>query len=265
MEPALLKGRVVLVTGAATGIGRAIALSMSAAGARVGIGDISPAGQKTADEIAAAGGQAAFVACDVSVPDSARNLVEEVAAAFGSIDGLINNAGISDGSRRIHDVEVEEWDRVLAVNLRGPFLCTKFAIPHLIACGHGAIVNIASMFGVVGAPLSGPYAAAKGGLVNLTRQLAVDYGPDGVRVNAICPGYVDTDLGGRRAAYSPLERRAAAARRVANAALQPLGRQATTDEVAQVALFLMSDASSFMTGSIVPVDGGGTATFNHGH
>jgi NAD(P)-dependent dehydrogenase (short-subunit alcohol dehydrogenase family) len=262
MDDGVLTGRVALVTGAATGIGRSIALAMGAAGARVGIGDISQAGQRTADDIVAAGAEASFVTCDVSAPGEVQSLVDEVATAFGAIDILVNNAGISDTSKRVHEVEVEDWDRVLAVNLRGPFLCAKFALPHLIASGRGAIVNIASMFGLVGAPVSGPYAASKGGLVNLTRQLAVDYGPDGVRVNAICPGYIDTDMGGRRAAYSPEQRKAANERRDANAALQPIGRQAHADEVARVALFLASDASSFMTGSVVPVDGGGTATFN---
>jgi NAD(P)-dependent dehydrogenase (short-subunit alcohol dehydrogenase family) len=265
MEQGALTGRVTLVTGAATGIGRAIALSMSGAGASVGVGDISPRGQITADEIVGSGGKAAFVKCDVSVPGDAQKLVDQIAETFGAIDVLVNNAGISDTSRRIHEVGIEEWDRVLAVNLRGPFLVTRFAIPYLIASGHGVVINIASMFGITGAPVSGPYAASKGGLVNLTRQLAVDYGQDGVRVNAICPGYIDTDMGGRRAAYSPEQRQAANARRNAKAALQPLGRQASADEVAQVALFLASDASSFMTGAIVPVDGGGTATFNHGN
>jgi NAD(P)-dependent dehydrogenase (short-subunit alcohol dehydrogenase family) len=263
MDQDALTGRVTLATGAATGIGRAIALTMSAAGASVGIGDISPRGQNTADDITGTGGKAAFVQCDVSVPGDAQRLVERVAATFGAIDILVNNASISDSSRRIHEVDVEGWDWVLAVDLRGPFLCARFTIPYLIASGRGAMINVVSMFGVTGAPVSGPYAASKGGLVNLTRQLAVDYGPD-VQVNAICPGYIDTDMGGRRAAYSPEQRQAANAQRNAKAALQPLGRQASADEVVRVALFLASDDSSFMTGAIVPVDSGGTATFNHG-
>ena len=126
------------------------------------------------------------------------------------------------------------------------------------------MINIASTYGLIGAPLAPSYCASKGGVVNLTRQLAVDYGRDGLRVNAICPGYIDTDMGGRRGALPPAERAAAEARREANAALQPIGRQGQAQEVARVATFLASDEASFVTGSIVTVDGGCTATFRHG-
>jgi NAD(P)-dependent dehydrogenase (short-subunit alcohol dehydrogenase family) len=126
------------------------------------------------------------------------------------------------------------------------------------------MINVASTYGIIGAPLAPSYCASKGGIVNLTRQLAVDYGPDGLRVNAICPGYTDTDMGGRRGSLPPAERAAAEARREADAALQPIGRQAQAQEVARVATFLASDEASFMTGSIVTVDGGCTATFRHG-
>jgi NAD(P)-dependent dehydrogenase (short-subunit alcohol dehydrogenase family) len=263
-ETGVLAGRVAIVTGGGRGIGRAIAVAMAGAGAAVTICDLGDGGKGTADEIVAAGGRATSFTCDVSDPEQVQELVGTAMGNHGRLDVLLNNAGVSGGGGRAHEIDIETWDRAVAVNLRGPFLCAKFAIPHLLEQDRAAIVNIASTYGVIGAPLSPAYCASKGGVVNLTRQLAVDYGPDGLRVNAILPGYVDTDMGGRRASLPPDQAAAALARREANAALQPLGRQAQADEIAQVAVFLASDAASFMTGSIVTVDGGCTATFRHG-
>lgn len=259
-----LTGRVALITGSAGGIGKAIAQAASAAGAAVMVADVVDSGQATADGLREAGRQAAFVACDVSQPDQVSELVRRTVDAFGGIDILVNNAGISGSGGRLHELEVESWDRTIAVNLRGQFLCAKFALPYLIATGRGVIVNIASTYGLVGAPQSPDYCASKGGVVSLTRQIAVDYGRDGVRAVAICPGYVDTDMGGRRARLDPAEAAAALARREASAAQQPVGRQAHVDEIAGVVIFVASDACSFMTGAVVPVDGGCTATFYHG-
>jgi NAD(P)-dependent dehydrogenase (short-subunit alcohol dehydrogenase family) len=260
-----LNDRVVLLTGGATGIGRAIALDMAAAGATVAIGDTNvEGGQRTADDIRDAGGRASFASCDVAQADQVAALVSGAVADFGRLDVLVNDAGISGGSHRLHELDIDSWDRTIAVNLRGTFLCAREAIPHLLRNPHSAMINIASTYGVIGAPLAPSYCASKGGIVNLTRQLAVDYSPDGLRVNAICPGYIDTDMGGHRASLPPAERAAAQARREANAALQPIGRQAQAEEVARVATFLASDEASFMTGSIVTVDGGCTATFRHG-
>ena len=260
-----LNDRVVLLTGGATGIGRAIALDMAAAGATVAIGDTNiDDGQRTVEEILSAGGQASFRSCDVAEAEQVAALVDGAVADLGQLDVLVNDAGISGGSRRLHELDIDAWDRTIAVNLRGTFLCARAAIPHLLQRPRSAIVNIASTYGIIGAPLAASYCASKGGIVNLTRQLAVDYSPDGLRVNAICPGYIDTDMGGRRESIPPDERAAAEARREANAALQPIGRQAQAQEVARVATFLASDDASFMTGSIVTVDGGCTATFRHG-
>jgi NAD(P)-dependent dehydrogenase (short-subunit alcohol dehydrogenase family) len=263
-EMSSLSGRVALVTGSAGGIGGATVRALASAGASVVVSDVSELGSSTAEDIAKDGGDAIFRRCDVSNAEEVERLVADVLERFGRLDVLVNNAGVSGGSKRLDEVDVEDWDRTVAVNLRGPFLCAKFAIPHLLASGRGAIINIASTYGLIGAPLAPAYCASKGGVVNLTRQLAVDYGRDGLRVNAICPGYTDTDMGGRRAAMPSDQAVAALADREAHAALQPLGRQASPDEVARVAVFLASDASSFMSGSIVTVDGGCTATFNHG-
>lgn len=264
-ETTRLNHQSVIVTGAASGIGRAIALAMGAAGARVTVSDVQVSGgEATANAIVSAGGEASFKACDVSDADQVRALIAHALEHFGRLDVLVNNAGISGGAQPAHELDLETWDRVIAVNLRGPFLCAKHAIPHLIAGGGGSIVNIASTYGLIGAPLASAYCASKGGVVNLTRQLAIDYGRNKIRVNAICPGYVDTDMGGHRASLPPEQAAAANARREASAALQPLGRQAQAEEIARVAVFLASQESSFMTGSIVTVDGGCTATFNHG-
>ncbi len=257
-----LEGRVALVTGAAGGIGAATAVAMAAEGARVVVADVQD-GWATVDRIAAAGGAALAVLCDVSDPAQVEAAVGAALERFGSLDTLVNDAGIFGGSSLLHETDVETWLQVLAVNLTGPFLCTRAAMPHLLASGRGRIVNVASTYGLVGAPMAPAYCASKGGVVNLTRQLAVDYSPQGVRVNAICPGYVDTDMGGYRASLGPEGSAEAGARREAAAAQQPIGRQAQADEVARVAVFLVSDESSFMTGAIVPVDGGCTTTFRH--
>jgi NAD(P)-dependent dehydrogenase (short-subunit alcohol dehydrogenase family) len=203
------------------------------------------------------------VICDVSDPAQVEAAVAAAVQRFGSLDTLVNDAGISGGSSLLHEMAVEDWLRVVAVNLTGPFLCTRAAMPHLLASGRGRVVNIASTYGLVGAPEAPAYCATKGGLVNLTRQLAVDYSPLGIRVNAVCPGYVDTDMGGHRASLGPEGAAAANARREAAAGLQPIGRQAQAEEIARVVAFLVSDASSFMTGAVVPVDGGCTTTFRH--
>ncbi len=260
-----LEGRVAIVTGAATGIGRAVARRLGGEGARVAVVDRRhEAGESTARALREGGGEARFVACDVADAAQVRAMVESVVAAWGRIDVLVNNAGIPGAAVPADELNAEDWDRVIAVNLSGVFLCAKHAIPHLRANGRGAIVNVASTFGLVGAHASPAYCASKGGVIALTRQLAVDYGPHGIRVNAVCPGYVDNDMDERRARMAPAAAARHLAARQAAAALQPLGRQADVGEIAAAVAFLASDDAAFMTGAIVPVDGGCTAHFNLG-
>jgi NAD(P)-dependent dehydrogenase (short-subunit alcohol dehydrogenase family) len=260
-----IDGRTAVVTGAGNGIGRAMALAFAAAGANVTVSDVlAPDGERTVREITDSGGSAFFVSADVSSADQAQHLIASTVDYFGGIDILANNAGIGGGQLRLHEIEPADFDRVIDVNLRGTFLCSKFAIPHFLAKGDGRIVNTASTYGLIGAPKAAAYCASKAGIINLTRQMAVDYGPDGIRVNAICPGYIDTGLGRRGPQLSMEAFRAASAVREKAAGMQPLGRQGQPAEIGEVALFLASDASSFMTGSIVTVDGGCVTTFNYG-
>ncbi len=260
-----LDGKAAIVTGAGNGIGRATAKALAAAGAKVCVSDtIAEDGARTVAEITEAGGSAIFMLADVANEDQVKAVVAATVAAFGGVDILINNAGIGGGQKRIHEVETADFARVLDVNLLGTFFMTKYTIPHFLKSGGGSIVNIASTYGLIGAPKAPAYCATKGGIINLTRQLAVDYGPDNIRVNAICPGYIDTSLGRRGPTLSESEFTAATARREKAAAMQPLGRQAQPVEVGNVAVFLSSPGASFMTGSIVTVDGGCVTTFNYG-
>jgi NAD(P)-dependent dehydrogenase (short-subunit alcohol dehydrogenase family) len=260
-----MDGKTVIVTGSGNGIGRAIALAFATSGAKVVVSDVlADDGERTVQQITEAGGTAFFVPADVSDAEQAENLVAATIERFGRLDILANNAGIGGGKLRLHEIEPADFDRVINVNLRGTFLCSKYAIPHFLRQQDGRIVNTASTYGLIGAPNAAAYCASKAAIINLTRQLAVDYGPDGIRVNAVCPGYVDTKLGRRGPQLSPAEFEAATAIREKAARMQPLRRQAQPFEVADVVVFLASDAASFMTGSIVTVDGGCVTTFNYG-
>jgi NAD(P)-dependent dehydrogenase (short-subunit alcohol dehydrogenase family) len=260
-----LKGKVAIVTGSGNGIGRATVKRIAESGARVTVSDvIVEDGERTVAEIIAAGGEAIFVQTDVSQESEVQNLIDTTVATYGGLDILVNNVGVGGGQLRTHEVELAEFMRVMAVNVGGTFLCTKYALPHFLKQRDGRIVNIASTYGLIGAPKAAAYCASKGAIINYTRQLTVDYAPDGVRINAICPGYIDTSLGRRRATLPPEELEAAIARREKAAAMQPMGRQAQPLEVANVAAFLVSDEASFMTGAIVTVDGGCVTTFNYG-
>lgn len=250
-----LLGRSALVTGAASGIGRAIALLFSQEGATLTLMDLDAAGvTAVVREIAAAGGQAIAVVGDVSQEANCRRAVEEAHKAWGRLDILVNNAGII---RRATVVETtpEEWDRVMAVNVRSAFLLSKYAIPLMEQAGGGAIIHIASGWGLVGGRRAAAYCASKGAMVLLTKAMALDHGPQNIRVNCICPGDTDTpmlrdeaeQLGADLACF------------LAEAADRPLRRLGRPEDIAQAALYLASDASSFVTGSVLVVDGGGLA------
>jgi NAD(P)-dependent dehydrogenase (short-subunit alcohol dehydrogenase family) len=260
-----LTNRTAVVTGSGSGIGRAIAVALAEAGAHVTIAERdATTGEETAQAIREAGGNATFVRCDVTDRVSIAAAITAAAARTGVIDILVNNAGIPGTAAPIDRFDDDVWDAVISVDLSGVFRVTKAAVPFLEKSGRGSIINIASTFGMFGAPENAAYASAKAGVINLTRQNAVDLGPRGVRVNAVCPGYIDNDMARRG---SQMTEQAAAERwatRNRLAALQPLGRQGQTTEVANVVRFIASDMASFMTGAIVPVDGGCSSTFNRG-
>lgn len=261
----ILAGKVAVVTGASSGIGRGIAKRFGLEGANVFVADVNTAGgEETAQMIRAAGGQATFVECNVADPEQVKATVDRAAKDGGKLDVIVNNAGVGGTGKRIEDIEVEDFRRVIDVNLMGPYYGCKYAIPHLRAAGGGAIINISSVYGLIAAPNTGPYSASKGGLIMLTKQMAVDYSREKIRVNCICPGYVDTDLGGRRAKMDPADAARAHAAREAKAAIQPIGRQAQPDEMAGAAVYLASDDASFVVGSIMVVDGGESILHNIG-
>jgi len=250
-----LADKVAIVTGGASGIGRATALLFAREGAVVALADLNAkAGEDVIVEIKNSGGRAFFESSDVSKAADCRRLVEHTIREFGKIDILFNNAGIIRRST-ILDLSEEDWDRVMAVNVKSIFLLSREVIPHMEQRGGGSIVNTASGWGLTGGAKAAVYCASKGAVVLLTKAMAVDHGPKNIRVNCICPG--DTDTGMLRNEARQLGE--ASDRFLADAAKRPLGRVGTPDEIARAALYLASDASSFVTGAALVVDGGGLA------
>lgn len=250
-----LKDKVAIVTGAGSGIGKGIATVFFREGAKVVVVDSDEqAGKKTAEEIRLLGGEAFFVKCDVSNEEQIKTMVQETIAKYGRINVLVNNAGIGV-YKTVLDTTSEEWDRCLAVDLKSVFLCSKYAIPHIRTAGGGAIVNIASVHSYQNVGGTAPYAASKGGVVALTRVMAIDHGGDKIRVNAICPGWIDTPLTRRifAATSDPEKAKQDVERR------QILGRLGTPEEVGEAAAFLASDEASYITGASLMVDSGMTA------
>lgn len=247
-----LRGKSALVTGATRGIGRAIAVALARAGANVVVNSRKPdAVDHMVQEIRASGGCAEGVPAHVGRTDEAHALVDRAAELLGGLDIVVNNAAVNPVFGAIEATSEEAFDKILAVNLKGPFEIAKRALPHLRSRGGGAILNVASMAGIRPEPMLGIYSVSKAALISLTRVLAKDWGPSNVRVNAICPGLIQTDFS------APLWRdEHIRARIMHRQALQRLG---TPDEVAELALFLVSDAAAFCTGGIYTVDGGYTA------
>ncbi len=251
-----LDGKVALITGAASGIGAVAARLFAGEGARVVVADVSDdAGRATVEEIEAAGGQAAYVHADVSNADDARAMVAFAMERFGSLDVLHNNAGVfpaADGS--VTDTDEDVWDLVMRINLKGVYLGCRFGIPAMLEGGGGSIVNVASFVALMGAATPQiAYTSSKGGVLAMTREIAVEFARRGIRANALCPGPIETPLMAELLA-DPDRRQ----RRLVHI---PIGRFGRPDEIANAALFLASDESSFMTGAALVVDGGITAAY----
>jgi len=246
-----LKDRVAVITGAGSGIGRASALEFAKEGARVVVADINRNGAvETVKRIEQAGGQAHAVTTDVADAASVQNLVRETLRVWPQVHVLFNNAAIQI-NKTVEETEVEEWNREIAVNLGGIFLCCKFFMPHLRKT-KGAIVNMSSVNGFFVEPICAGYCATKAAIIGLTKAMAIDHGKEGIRVNCICPGYIDAGLaeGYFEAQPDPAAARAAAGK------LHALGRIGRPEEVGRMAVFLASDDASFVTGAAFVVDGG---------
>lgn len=267
MEPRFAN-RVVLVTGAGAGIGRASALAFAREGATVVVSDIEePAGEETLRQIRDAGGNGMFVRADVADAAQVQQLVQRTLDGYGRLDCAHNNAGIPGLRARTADRELDDWQRTIAVNLTGTWLCMKHEIPPMLRQGRGAIVNTASVAGVVGVRRFSAYSASKHGVVGLTKSAALEYSRFGVRINAVCPGIVDTDLlravrlgaGKPRGFAGLVEPLVHAVSRAVLASKQPAKRLGQVGEIAEAVLWLCSDGASFVNGHALVVDGGFTA------
>src|ERR1700674_101124 len=247
--------KVALITGAASGIGRATALLFAREGAALVLADVNAdAGQRVVDQITKSGGRAFFEGIDVTRAADCQRLVERAIREFDRIDILFNNAGIIRRAT-VLDLSEDDWDRVMAVNVKSIYLLSREVIPHMQKAGGGTIINTASGWGLAGGAKAAVYCASKGAAVLLTKAMAIDHGPQNIRVNCICPG--DTDTGMLREEAQQLGEENS--RFLAESAKRPLGRVGTPEEIAQAALYLASDVSSFVTGTALVVDGGGLA------
>jgi NAD(P)-dependent dehydrogenase (short-subunit alcohol dehydrogenase family) len=248
-------GKAAIVTGAGTGIGRAIAMALAREGAKVAV-----AGRRreklgeVAQAIRQAGGEALVTVCDVSSEADSYRAVKDAEEAFGHVNVLVNNAGALSVST-VESISVEEWDRLMAANLKGPFLMSRAVLPAMRQAGGGAIVNVGSVLGLVAMKDRAAYCASKGGVTMLTKAMALDHAQEKIRVNCICPAIVETDLIRELFSKSEEGRRA----RDTRLATLPLGKFGKPDDIAELAVFLASEESSWMTGTAIPVDGGLTA------
>ena len=246
-------GKVAFVTGAASGIGRAAALAFAREGASVVAADVSEQGnQETARLIEEQGGRALAVRCDVTRAEDVKGALSKTLEAFGRVDFAFNNAGVEQKQRGpTAQLDEEEWDRIMDIDLRGVFLCMKYEIPLMLKQGGGVIVNTSSGAGVVGIKGNPAYTAAKHGVIGLTRSAALDYAAENLRINAICPGYIDTPMMGRFTGGMPEGR----AKVIAE---EPVGRVGKPEEIAAAVVWLCSDAAAFVIGHAMVIDGGQT-------
>ena len=246
----LMKGKIALVTGAGSGIGRAAAQIFAREGAKVAAADVNQASaEETVGLIRAAGGEAFGLQADVSKAAEVEAMVAAVVETFGRLDCAFNNAGIEGALASTADYTEADWAPVIAVNLTGVWLCMKYEIPRMLETGGGAIVNTSSAAGLLGAPRMSAYVASKHGVVGLTKTAALEYAKSGVRVNAVCPGVIDTSMVGRLK-----ERRPRMFEKIVRG--EPIGRIGRPEEIAETAVWLCSDAASFVTGHAMSVDGG---------
>ncbi|HSI75710.1 MAG TPA: SDR family oxidoreductase [Lunatimonas sp.] len=246
----IFKDKVIIITGSTFGIGKTTALAFAARGAMVVLSDYIP-DEDTEKSIKENGNDAIFVKCDVSREEDVRNLVAETVAHYGRLDFCFNNAGIEGTPAPATDCTNENWDKTININLKGVWYCMKYQIPEMLKTGGGSIVNNASIAGLVGFGNMPAYVASKHGVVGLTKNAALDYAKQGIRVNAVCPGVIHTPMidrftGGDQAAIEQLK------------AGKPMGRIGQPEEIAETVVFLCSDGASFITGQAIAVDGGWT-------
>lgn len=263
------ENRVALVTGGASGIGRASAIAFAREGARVVVADVNdPGGEETARLIHSAGGEATFVRADVSRDSDARAMVEKALQTYGRLDCAHNNAGVPGTRSRAADCSEEDWDRTFGVNVKGAWLAMKYEVPAMLRQRAGAIVNTSSVAGLVGIRRFSAYSASKHAVLGLTKSAALEYFRHGIRVNAVCPGLIDTELvrnavfGGKPPSSSVGRLVASTAHSIAKRYMsgrQPAGRMGLPEEVAEAVLWLCSDAAAYVNGHTLVVDGGFTA------
>lgn len=245
-------GKVALVTGAAAGIGKATAEAFAAQGAKVVVSDINTeSGLAVAEQIKAAGGEAVFIACNVADAGQVAGLMAQIQQTYGRLDCAFNNAGIEIEQDKLADGHEQVFDAIMGVNVKGVWLCMKHQIPLMLAQGGGAIVNTASVAALGAAPKMSIYSASKHAVLGLTRSAAVEYAKKGIRINAVCPAVIDTDMFRRAAAIDPRKAEFAAA-------MHPIGRLGQAEEIAAAVLYLCSEGAGFTTGIALPVDGGAT-------
>jgi NAD(P)-dependent dehydrogenase (short-subunit alcohol dehydrogenase family) len=246
-----LEGKVVIVTGGGSGIGRASALCFADEGAKVVVGDVSvQGGEETVRMISASGGDALFVKCDVSVIADAKEMVQKTVEWYGKLDCAFNNAGIEGINAPVADYPDEVWDKAIGVNLIGVYHCMKHEIPAMLKSGGGSIVNNSSILGMVGFANASAYVAAKHGVLGLTKTAAIEYATKGIRINAVCPGFIETPMLERGGITTNPEIR----KMITD--LHPMKRMGKPEEVAESVIWLFSDAASFVTGSAIFIDGG---------
>lgn len=246
-------GKVALVTGGSSGMGRASALAFAREGANVVVADTSvEGGEETVGRIKEMGAAALFVPTDVSQATAVEALVNTAIATYGRLDCAFNNAGINEEHGPLTDCTEAQWDRIISINLKGIWLCMKYEIPHMLKLGGGAIVNTASVVGLTGGRSFPAYVASKHGIIGLTKAAALDYGKNGIRVNAVCPGTIYTPMYEHRIGDDP----ETTARIISEI---PLGRLGQPEDVAEAVVWLCSDAASFVTGHSLVVDGGDIA------